>query len=205
MNVSDEIREYASRYPRLIDQARRDVDALLATGRIERAAELARATGQHLNQTVFPMYFTGDPDADVVLVHLNPKQEENTAERARPPFAFDSFEEYFDKHRHFGAWHYGARATERHYQGFDAKQIRFLRPFGVLPFVEDNGRANRLLNLELVVDGKLQLELVPYGRRTSARAASHRGSCRNTSTACSALSRDGHGATSSSVGARLSH
>jgi hypothetical protein len=165
MSVADKILDLERRYPGLMGQARRDVEELLATGRIEPAAELARATGQHLNATVFPMYFTGDPDADVVLVHLNPKQDESTVKRARPPFAFASFEEYSDKHRHFGAWHYGPRATERHYEGFDAKQIRFLRPFSVLPFVEEDGRASRRLNLELVVDGKLQMELVPYGSR----------------------------------------
>jgi hypothetical protein len=45
------------------------------------------------------------------------------------------------------------------------KQIRFLRPFQVIDFVDErpDHRRDRLDNLERAIDRKLQLELIPYG------------------------------------------
>jgi hypothetical protein len=162
-SIANEIADYERRYAEFMHEARFDVEELLTTGRMTQAMTLSAATGQHLNHGVFPMFFTGDLDASVVLVHLNPRQDEDHSDRATPPFAFTSFEEYFEQHRYFGAYHFGARATARHYSRFDAKQVRFLRPFGVLDFVDEVDESARLLNLERVVDHKLQMELIPYG------------------------------------------
>ena len=162
-SIAHEIADYERRYPEFMREARSDVDELLTTGRMTRAISLSAATGQHLNHSVFPMFFTGDLDASVVLVHLNPRQDDDHSERATLPLAFASFDEYFEQHRYFGAFHFGARATARSYSRFDAKQVRFLRPFGVLDFVDEVDESTRLLNLERVVDHKLQMELIPYG------------------------------------------
>ena len=49
-----------------------------------------------------------------------------------------SFEEHFDAYRRFGAGMYGPDSPRTHRSPFDHKQIRFLRPFGVIDFVEDD-------------------------------------------------------------------
>ena len=173
-------RHYERRYPEFVCEIRADVEELLETGQMRRARELTVATGQAVNATVFPMFFTGDLDAEFVLVHLNPKQDEIRSDRHTGPFEFSSFEDYFDGHRYFGAHHYGPHVPGRHYSRFDRKQILFARPFGVIDFVEETGSAARLMNLERVVDHKLQMELVPYGspsfqtnRFTAQRVRSH--------------------------------
>lgn len=160
--MAGDLQHYETRYPEFMATARADVEELLTTGRMLRAIRLSDATGQHLNSTVFPMFFTGDLDADAVLVHLNPHHPEVHAERMAPPYPYDSFEDYFERHRYYGLYHYGARATAKQRPNFDAKQIRFLRPFGVLEFADGDDPATRLLNLERVVDHKLQMELIPY-------------------------------------------
>ncbi len=64
---------YPSGITRLLDEARADVDELVATGRISKVAGLAQRTGLDFDPTYFPMYFTGAFSARLVLVHLNPK------------------------------------------------------------------------------------------------------------------------------------
>jgi hypothetical protein len=66
-------------------------------------------------------------------------------------------------HQQFGKTLYGSASPRTHRSPFDHKQIRFLKPFNVLPFVEERTDEDRFTNLELVVDKKLQLELIPYG------------------------------------------
>jgi hypothetical protein len=56
----------------------------------------------------------------------------------------------------------GRSSSRTHRSPFDHKQIRFLRPFGVIDFVN----ADQFLNLERVIDQKLQLELIPYASPT---------------------------------------
>lgn len=159
------VEEYRGRYDELLDTIHRDVDEFLATGQLSRARRLSEATGQHLNHNEWPLYFTGDLDARFVLVHLNPKHENNFAPRHPNPAAkFSSFEEFFEFHRHFGARVYGPRGLRRRpVSVFDQKQIRFLRPFGVIDFVDDRQPDARWINLEKAIDHKLQMELVPYG------------------------------------------
>lgn len=127
------------------------------------AKELASATGEHFNHNEPPLFFTGDLDASFVLVHLNPKQKDVTSNEPAPSLPFESFEEYFDICRHFGARMYGPDSSRIHRSQFDRKQIRFLEPFGVIDFVEEHREENRFTNLERVFDRKLQLELIPYG------------------------------------------
>lgn len=130
---------------------------------MSRAVALSAETEQHFNHNEYPLFFTGDLDASFVLVHLNPKQTNNRAERFQGSFPNRSFEAYFDSCRHFGARVYGPASPRKHRSPFDRKQIRFLRPFGEIDFVEERTRADRFINLERVIDRKLQLELVPYG------------------------------------------
>jgi len=158
-----EIEDYATRYPALLDEMRTDVEELLDTGSMAAAQELAAATGEHFNHNEPPLFFTGDLDASFVLVHLNPKQRDVTSNEPANALPFESFEEYFDICRHFGARMYGPDSSRTHRSQFDRKQIRFLEPFGVIEFVEEKGKEDRFTNLERVFEGKLQLELIPYG------------------------------------------
>ena len=143
-----------------------DLQEFRAASTISRARQLAEATGQHFNADRLPQYFTGDLDGPVVLVHLNPKQ----ANAPAPPSGWQTtartLEEYFDACRHFGARMYGPSSPRTHRSRFDDKQIQFLRPLGVIDFVQGHNGEDRFTNLERVVDNKLQLELVPYGSDT---------------------------------------
>jgi hypothetical protein len=140
------------------EAVRQDVEEFLATGRMHRAAELSAATGQHLNHNEYPLFFVGDPAARLVLVHLNPKQPDNFAVAYQGQHWLPTFDAYWEHHRHFGARVYGPSSPRTHRSPFDHKQIRFLRPFGVINFGGDVWA-----NLERAIDQKLQLELVPYG------------------------------------------
>lgn len=140
---------------RLLDEARRDVDELIATGRISRADELASHTGVDFDPTSSPMYFTGDFEARLVLIHLNPK----LGQRGAGP-RYRDFDTYLDRHRRYGYHHWGQDPTYR--SAFDHKQVRFLRPFGTIEFLEGTDSVSKRRNAELAVDRKLQLELLPY-------------------------------------------
>jgi hypothetical protein len=154
---------YAERYAPLLAAMAADLQELRATGTISRARRLAAATGQHFNADQLPLLFTGDLDASVVLVHLNPKQPNAPAQPSRGQTPVPTLEDYFDSSRHFGARMYGPSSPRTHRSPFDHKQIRFLQPLGVIDFVQEHSDADRFTNLERVVDHKLQLELVPYG------------------------------------------
>lgn len=163
-DTAEEIERYSTRYARFFDDIRSDLDELLTTGVMSRARELSATTRQHFNHNGYPHFFFGDLDASFVLVHLNPKQANNPAQRFEGHFPIGSFEEYFDAHRHFGVRTYGPSSPREHKSPFDHKQIRFLRPFDVVDFVEERKQPDdRFTNLERVIDRKLQLELIPYG------------------------------------------
>src|SRR5665213_1636870 len=87
---------------RLLNDARSDVNELLASGRIDRASELAHGTKVPLDSTYFPMYFTGAFESKFVLVHLNPK----LSDRLGGPL-YANFDDYYEKHRRFGYHHWG--------------------------------------------------------------------------------------------------
>jgi hypothetical protein len=161
--TEDEIARLRPRYGTTFEEIERDLRDLRTTGVIERAQDLAAITGQHFNHNELPHYFFGDLDATFVLVHLNPKQADNRAGRFPPGVPVASFLEYFDAHRHFGIRTYGPSSPRDHKSPFDHKQIRFLRAFGVIDFVEEHKPEDRFTNLERALDEKLQLELIPYG------------------------------------------
>ena len=154
---------------RFFSEVRAEVEEFLTTGSMRRAVELARATGEPFNHDIAPMFFTGDPEGRLVLVHLNPRHTPGEA----PIWLRDirTVEGYLDRHRHFGRDMYGPGSTSGHRSAFDHKQVAFLRPFGLVDLPSGEGLNDRQTNLVRVCDDKLQLELVPYG---SARFSTHR-------------------------------
>ena len=70
-----------------------------------------------------------------------------------------SFSEYWDFYVNFGKKHYGKDSARTHKSPFDKKQIRFLKPFNIFDFSEND----EYFNLQKVIDEKLQIELIPYG------------------------------------------
>lgn len=145
------------------NEIRQDIDEFVSTRKMHRAIDLSVRTNQHFNHNEYPLYFTGNLDAKLVLIHLNPKQANNHSEQYKGNLWLDSFDDYFEYHQHFGKYKYGAGSTRQHKSRFDRKQIRFLKPFGVINFVEERSEEDKFINLERVVDDKLQLELIPYG------------------------------------------
>lgn len=156
--------------PLLAAAIERDLADLRSRGRTGGAVALREASGMHFNATSRPQYFTGDLAARFVLVHLNPKQTDDTADESVDDMPFGTVEEYLDWYTTFGARHYGAASPRAHRSPFDLKQIRFIRPFGDVAFVPDEHPDAHWVNLERVIDAKLQLELIPYGSDTFSAA-----------------------------------
>lgn len=152
-------------YDELLAAISADLRDLAVLGYMRGAVDLSAATGQHFNSASLPHYFTGDLSAGIVLVHLNPRQLDFSPE-ARWEDPTPSLEQYIDEFSHFGRRMYGPSSPRSHKSPFDHKQVRFLRPFGVVDFVPDDAPDSKYRNLELMCDAKLQLEIVPYGSRT---------------------------------------
>jgi hypothetical protein len=161
--MRDKPSDYEDRYGAFLVEIRRDFDEYANTRVLTRAIELSQATGQHLNHDQPPQFFTGDLDAEIVLVHLNPKDDLPTIDGSDP---FAAFDDYFDAHRYFGERMYGPSSPRTHRSPFDLKQIRFLRELGVIDFVEERTEDDKYTNLQRVIDDKLQFELVPYSSQT---------------------------------------
>ena len=140
---------------RLLEEAFTDVEEVLDHRPVSHAVQLKKVTGLPFQTMQFPMYFTGAFESPLVVVHLNPK----FSTRLNNP-GFSSFADYYDHHRRFGHYHWEKDKTYR--SQFDHKQVRFLRPFGVIPFVNESELGGDRINAALVCDRKLQLELVPY-------------------------------------------
>jgi hypothetical protein len=140
---------------RLIAELRQDLDDLRSRGRMERAVRLAEQTGEDIAADVLPMYFTGRFDADVVLIHLNPKLDPERARTTVP-----DLDTYRDDHARYG--YHNWRMDPNYRSAFDHKQVRFLRPFGIIDFDSGNPSDDPRIDAERVIDEKLQLELVPY-------------------------------------------
>lgn len=151
--------QYGHRYRALFDAIRADLDDLERFRYLPAARRLRELTGDHFNDTAYPMYFVGDLDSPFVLVHLNAQQGDLEAERYDGELF--SFDDYFRIHRYFGWHHYGPEAPRTHRSPFDEKQIQFIRPFEAIDFTGD-----RWTDLERVIDHKLQMECIPYGSRT---------------------------------------
>jgi len=130
-------------------------------GKCKQAIELNKIIGSDYFCESNPHFFTGDLTADLVLVHLNPKRNKNkisgTYDIEKPKF--NSFEEYFDYFRYFGRNNYGEISKRQHKSPFDKKQVRFLKSLNILPFTGND----IYKDLEIVIDNKLQIELIPFG------------------------------------------
>ena len=144
----------------LINIIRNDIEEFHLNRKITRAKELSEQTGMHVNHNEYPAYFFGDLQAKFVLVHLNPKQQDNPSDSYKGSFKFDNFDEYFKFHRYYGKTHYGEHSDKSLKSPFDLKQIRFIKPFNVIEFDDIDSKYS---NLEKVMDNKLQLELIPFG------------------------------------------
>ena len=133
----------------------KDFEEWRTTGFCSKAKKLNEVLAQEYFDTSNPHYFTGDLEAEMVLVHLNPKRNESDFYKKSQ---FKNFSEYWNFYEKFGEKHYGEASSRTHKSPFDSKQIRFLKPFKIFNFSEDN-----YINLQTVVDEKLQIELIPYG------------------------------------------
>lgn len=130
-------------------------------GKCSQAIELNKKVGGEYFCESNPHFFTGDLASDLVLVHLNPKRNKNKVSGSydveKPKF--NSFEEYFNYFSYFGRNNYGENSGRIHKSPFDRKQIRFLKPLNILPFTGND----IYKDLEIVMDNKLQIELIPFG------------------------------------------
>jgi hypothetical protein len=153
----------------LLDDIRADLNDLARIGRVSRADELSRATGQQFHATAVPQYFTGDLSAPLVLVHLNPKQDGRRPGRDRYTGPVPTLDGYLDEYTLFGRGRYGPSSPRTHRSPFDHKQIRFLRPFNAINFIGEDEPDARSTNLQRVIDDKLQLEVIPYQSVTFSR------------------------------------
>ena len=150
-----ELDQWPTGVARLLDEAKIDVEQVLAGSEVERANLLSKVTGLPFESRQYPMYFTGDFAASLVMVHLNPK----LSDQMNDP-GFTSFEDYVEGHQNFGHIHW---ELDPNYQSnFDRKQVRFLRPFNVIDFLDTADPRHDRSNPARAIDRKLQLELVPY-------------------------------------------
>src|ERR1035437_9235662 len=106
--IESGVQEWPTGVARLLNEARTDINELLAGDRIDRASELAQRTGVSFDSAYFPMYFTGAFESKLVLVHLNPK----LSVRLGGPLYTD-FDDYYEKHRRFGYHHWGMDPSYR--------------------------------------------------------------------------------------------
>jgi len=107
-----------------------------------------------------PHYFTGKLDRKVVAVNLNPKRD--YSDRTNQP-SFNSFEEFWDHYENFGKNIYELPENKKTSK-FDNKQVRFYKGAGLLNLKEkEENLADKFNNLKLVMENKLQWELIPYG------------------------------------------
>ncbi len=125
-------------------------------GTCEDANILNEKIGVEYFDTTNPQFFTGNIDAEVVLIHLNPKRNQD---KWNKKCTFSDFQSYWDFYENFGKNHYGNNSPRKNKSKFDSKQVRFLRPLEVLPINNED----HFKNIENVIDKKLQIELVPFG------------------------------------------
>ncbi len=135
-----------------------DLDEFHSTGKIERAKALTRTTGMHVNHNEYPEYFFGDLGTKFVLIHLHPKLNDNLDTRYQGEFKFQNFTDYVIYHQKFGEKNYNESLQSRCKSSFDTKQVHFVRPFDALDLSSDDD----FINLQRVMDDKLQLELIPF-------------------------------------------
>jgi hypothetical protein len=142
-------------FTRLRGDIETDLAELSARGSMTRAEQLV-STGKPFNTRAVPQYFVGYLDAKLVMVMLNPGGKGDTT------IPVPTVEGYLAMCRTFGSDHFGPHMPWEE-SAFDDKQVEFFRPFGRFDFEppsEDRGSRQR--NRVTVLDGKLQLELIPY-------------------------------------------
>jgi hypothetical protein len=144
-----------------LDEIRADIDELHGTGALSLAKQLSARTSVALNHNTYPVYFTGDLSSPVVLVHHNPVQRGNDADRHEGRFEYADFDDYVEQHRRFG--HYRWEVGEQPPSPADYKRLRFLRHWGLDDEVAGETPGELRSNLARSVDERLQLELIPYG------------------------------------------
>lgn len=110
---------------------------------------------EHYFDTSKPHFFTGNINAKLVMVQLNPKREKTDFNKK----ATNDFEFYLDYYSKYGKYVYGEFSTKSYKSKFDQKLIRFLRPLDIINLNNDD----IFSNLENVVDQKLQIEFIPFG------------------------------------------
>ncbi len=122
-------------------------------GYCEDAKLLNEKIGNNYFDTSSPHFFTGNLNAELVMVQLNAKREKS--EFNKPKVV--NYEKYIEDCTNYGRHTYGG-VGKSWKSAFDQKMIRFLKPLEILPFTGE------IMNdLEIVSDKKLQLELVPFG------------------------------------------
>lgn len=149
-------------FEKFLEDLEKEYNEFENKGMSKEAVELRNKIGQHLNCNNYPHYFTGNLKADLVFVQLNPYEKESLEYKYKGDKKFKNFNEYFNFFSHYGQKQY--RENNNFKSKFDSRQLLFLKQFGVINFVMDNGLyQNNRENLAKAVDCKLQLELVPYG------------------------------------------
>ena len=142
-------------------EMRADIEELHATRQLSNARELSSRSSVRFNHNTYPVFFTGDLRSRLVLVHHNPQQRENDAMEYEGPFEFRDFDDYLTHYRRFG--HYRWELGEEHPSPVDHKEMRFLRHWGVIDFLDAETSDEKRTNAARAIDQKLQLELIPYG------------------------------------------
>ncbi|MDQ1511546.1 MAG: hypothetical protein QOG50_3390 [Actinomycetota bacterium] len=145
----------------LFSDMRADIEQLHATRQLSKARDLSARCGARFNHTTYPVFFTGDLRSRLVLVHHNPQQRENDATEYQGGFEFEDFDDYLTHHRRFG--YYRWELGREHPSPVDHKEMRFLRHWGVIDFLDAETSDEKRTNAARAIDRKLQLELIPYG------------------------------------------
>jgi hypothetical protein len=145
----------------LFSEMRADIEELHATRRLSNARELSSRSPVRFNHNRYPVYFTGDLRSRLVLVHHNPQQRESDTREYEGEFEFEDFDDYLTHHRRCG--HYRWELSNDHPSPVDHKEMRFLRHWGVIDFLDATTSEEKRTNAARAIDQKLQLELIPYG------------------------------------------
>lgn len=142
-------------------EIRADVDELHATRQLSKARDLSSRSSTPFNHNTYPMFFTGDLSSRLVLVHPNPQQRESDTTTYEGGFEFEDFNDYLTRHRRFG--HYRWELSVELPSPIDHKEMRFLRHWGVIDFLDAKTSDEKRTNAARAIDQKLQIELIPYG------------------------------------------
>jgi hypothetical protein len=140
---------------RFFDYLQKTTNEWINNGVCSDAEILNLEINEHYFDTSNPHFFTGDINAKLVMVQLNPKREKISFSKK----ATNNFEYFFDYYSNYGKYVYGEKSTKIFKSKFDQKLIRFLRPLDII----DLNDKDIFKNLENVVDQKLQIEFIPFG------------------------------------------